>query len=306
MKHIFTKAIFCMVTLLLASSLWAQDIIVTTDSKKIEAKILEVSDSEIKYKEKDYLEGPTFVMSTNKISSVLYSNGKVVLYNQSPAAEKKEEPQQVQIQTEQQVIPSAASIDENTAELLLLSGNILTVQITDIQRKHVAYILNGKAYTMPASQIEKVRFILSGQERTFNDNENAETQDDIYHHILTRSGNTYYYDGKSMRGSTYATFLSKNCRQAHQTYSSGHNVAIAGWVLFGIGVGLDVGFSWWLPYSWVPALGCEIACIPTLITGYVRMHQSVDIYNMSCSNKKSQAYWSINASQNGIGFAYNF
>ena len=157
-----------MVTLLVASSLWAQDIIVTTDSKKIEAKILEVSDSEIKYKEKDYLEGPTFVMSTNKISSVLYSNGKVVLYNQSPAAEKKEEPQQVQTQVAQPAVSSAPIIDANTAEVLLLSGNTLTVQMTEMKSNYIAYILNGKPYTMPASQISTVTFLTTGQVKTYD------------------------------------------------------------------------------------------------------------------------------------------
>jgi hypothetical protein len=167
MKHIFTKAIVCMVTLLLASSLWAQDIIVTTDSKKIEAKILEVSDSEIKYKEKEYLDGPTFVMATNKISSVLYANGKVVLYNQSPADEKKEEQQQVQAMPEQQVIPSAPSIDDNTAEVLLLSGNTITVQITEMKSNYIAYIMDGKPYTWPTSQISKITFLTTGQVKTY-------------------------------------------------------------------------------------------------------------------------------------------
>ena len=59
-----------------------QDVIVTMDAKKIEAKILEVSKTEIKYKEQDNLEGPTFVLGVEEISSVIYANGKVVLYNQ--------------------------------------------------------------------------------------------------------------------------------------------------------------------------------------------------------------------------------
>lgn len=58
------------------------DIILTTDANKIEAKITEVSKSEIRYKEKDNLDGPTFVLETADIHSILYANGKVVLYNQ--------------------------------------------------------------------------------------------------------------------------------------------------------------------------------------------------------------------------------
>jgi len=58
------------------------DIILTTDANKIEAKITEVSKSEIRYKEKDNIDGPTFVLDASDIHSILYANGKVVLYNQ--------------------------------------------------------------------------------------------------------------------------------------------------------------------------------------------------------------------------------
>jgi len=58
-------------------SAFCQDVIITRDEKKIEAKILEISDAEIKYKEQSNLEGPTFIMKTNKIVSILFSNGTV-------------------------------------------------------------------------------------------------------------------------------------------------------------------------------------------------------------------------------------
>jgi hypothetical protein len=100
-------------------------------------------------------------------------------------------------------------------------------------------------------------------------------------------------------------------------YRSGNNTAIAGWVLFTVGVGLDLGtaigylstrkMSTTLTALSCVGLGCEIACIPTLIVGYKKKHKSTDIYNASCAKKSApQAYWSVNASQNGIGLAYNF
>ena len=91
MKHIFSRAIFVMATLLTTLATWAQDIIITTDAQKIEAKILEVSKSEIRYKEKDNLDGPTFVLGTDEINSIIYSNGKVVFYNQQSAETPKQE-----------------------------------------------------------------------------------------------------------------------------------------------------------------------------------------------------------------------
>lgn len=94
-------------TFLTTTLLFAQDIIVTNDAKKIEAKILEVSKSEIKYKELDNLDGPTFVLDVEDINTVIYANGKVVIHNQpskSLEAPKIEQEHIVQEETKQYVI----------------------------------------------------------------------------------------------------------------------------------------------------------------------------------------------------------
>ncbi len=66
-----------MVALLATFNLFAQDIIITSDAKRIEAKILEVSSSEIKYKEFNNLEGPTFILTNDELNTVIYQNGTV-------------------------------------------------------------------------------------------------------------------------------------------------------------------------------------------------------------------------------------
>ena len=78
-----------------------------------------------------------------------------------------------------------------------------------------------------------------------------------------------------------------------------------GWILLGVGVGLDLGFAWWAPYTGYIGLACEIACIPTLIVGYSQMHSSADIFNLACG-RSSMVSWSVTASGNGIGLALNF
>ena len=55
----------------------AKDVIVTKDAQQIEARITEVSDSEVKYKKVNNLNGPTFVITTDKISTVVYENGEI-------------------------------------------------------------------------------------------------------------------------------------------------------------------------------------------------------------------------------------
>lgn len=59
----------------------AQDVIITKQSERIDAKIIKVSETEIEYKQSNNLEGPTFTMSVSKIASIMYSNGSVQTFN---------------------------------------------------------------------------------------------------------------------------------------------------------------------------------------------------------------------------------
>ena len=69
----------------------ATDIIILKNSTKIDAKILEVSSTEVKYKKINSLDGPTFVVRTNEINSIVFENGDVQTYStthqQSPSQE---------------------------------------------------------------------------------------------------------------------------------------------------------------------------------------------------------------------------
>lgn len=80
MKKIFLLAVAAVA----AFSAYAQDVIITRDAKRVEAKILEVSSSEIKYKEFNNLEGPTFVLTTGEINTIIYQNGTVKVFDQQP------------------------------------------------------------------------------------------------------------------------------------------------------------------------------------------------------------------------------
>ena len=77
------KFIFLLVTLVGVLSAYSQDIIVTKKSQKIDAKILEVSKTEIKYKELDNLDGPTFILPVTDIHTIIYANGKVSIFSNS-------------------------------------------------------------------------------------------------------------------------------------------------------------------------------------------------------------------------------
>ncbi len=227
---------FCITTLFVFISIisFAQDIIITTDAKRIEAKILEISELEIRYKDFDNIEGPIFILSTNKIRSITYANGKVSLF-QDPTMEER-----------------------NPNE--------------------------------PSTSLE----------------------------YITRTGERYTYKGHVMQADIYANFLENNCPSAFQVFKKGHAIAYTGIVFLSIGVGLELGTligsaiaggytDASLPLLYC-ALGFTAASIPLVIIGYHKMHQSVDIFNQSCANNISHnhSYWSINASQRGIGLVLNF
>ncbi len=60
----------------------AQDVIVTHDAVRIDAIIEEVSETQVKYKKADNPNGPSFIMNTDKIATIIYQNGSVQTFEQ--------------------------------------------------------------------------------------------------------------------------------------------------------------------------------------------------------------------------------
>lgn len=68
-------ALFCCTLGVLAAN--NIDIIVKTNSEKIEALIQEVSETELRFKKANNPNGPIFVLKMDDVSSILYANGEV-------------------------------------------------------------------------------------------------------------------------------------------------------------------------------------------------------------------------------------
>ncbi|MBR6310704.1 MAG: hypothetical protein IKR52_05845 [Paludibacteraceae bacterium] len=64
---------------------FAQDIIICKNAKRIDAKIEEVSTETIKYKKTNNLNGPTFIINVSEIATVIYGNGDVEIYDLTPS-----------------------------------------------------------------------------------------------------------------------------------------------------------------------------------------------------------------------------
>lgn len=221
MRHTLQKAVFGLAALLLSFGIYAQDIIVTTDAKKIEAKITEVTKSEIRYKEKDYTDGPTFVISTDEISSIIYGNGKVVLYNQPSAQEIAQPAQPVTQEVTQPTQPAAPEpvqpvVDESLAEILLVSGQRITAHIATMKSDGITYETDGKQITLSASEIAKVTLLYNGQVRYYSQSPNdkkpasnsssSEQIDEVANHSHT------VYSAYEFQGGTLPKFT---CTKVH-------------------------------------------------------------------------------------------
>lgn len=63
---------------------YSQDQLFKKDNSKIEAKILEINQTEIKYKLFNYQDGPTIIISKSDVAMIIYKNGTHEVFNNKP------------------------------------------------------------------------------------------------------------------------------------------------------------------------------------------------------------------------------
>jgi hypothetical protein len=71
-------------------SVIAQDLIILKNGDIIEAKITELSHTEIKYKRIDHLDGPNIVIPASNVLSIRYENGRVERISTAPVTGQKD------------------------------------------------------------------------------------------------------------------------------------------------------------------------------------------------------------------------
>ncbi len=71
---------------LICAAGYCQDIIITKESEKIEATVLEVNIDDIKYRRADNPDGPAYTMKKADIASIIYGNGSVEVFDNAQAA----------------------------------------------------------------------------------------------------------------------------------------------------------------------------------------------------------------------------
>ena len=200
-----------------------------------------------------------------------------------------------------------------------IQAQVLTIGTTEISYRKWNN-LDGPIYSISINEVAAIRYANGTYD--FFSNKSVATPDKSNQNsslILTRSGNTYYYGSKVMNKDSMLEWLeTQNCSNAYTQFRKGLKTANVGWCLMVTGLAADIIGAVLIGTSKgersIPgiALSCvggalEIACIPTIAVGYSKMHQTVNVYNVSCgSTAQIKPYWSVQASNNGLGIAYNF
>jgi len=77
------RKILFIITMLCAYSLQAQDVIVLNDATEFEAKVLEVNENNVRYKNWSNINGPTYTIGIDRIFFIRYSNGTKDIFNKA-------------------------------------------------------------------------------------------------------------------------------------------------------------------------------------------------------------------------------
>ena len=269
------KILTLMVAVLTAFNLFAADVIVTRDARRIEAKILEVSSSEIKYKEADNLDGPTFVLTSAEINTIIYNNGTVKVFDQ---------PAQQPVRSTQPTYNNAGYNNYN------------------------AGYSNTPAFTgLPITKSDDYYYM--GDQRMDEDQYASFIRQNC------NEAWEYYDSGKSLWSTGWKCFgtgLGFTTAGAillgvgvgagvRYSYSGGYtyydNSAYLGCVI---------------PGAILTATGGALltACVPCLVIGGIRKNNSHEVYNEKCATtqqaKAVPMTFGFSASENGIGVALKF
>lgn len=81
------KILFLMAALGVGVSLSAQDLIVKTDATQVEARVLEISPEQIRYKRFSNPDGPTYVLPTESVDHIRYANGETESFRAAQSAQ---------------------------------------------------------------------------------------------------------------------------------------------------------------------------------------------------------------------------
>ncbi len=111
MNKLLHKVILVNIFISITISAFSQDVITLKNGQQINAKISDITQTEIKYKKFDYQDGPSFTINKNEVQSIRYANGTMATDELKVAEEEKTSIWNPNKWTNQRIIGIAPFID---------------------------------------------------------------------------------------------------------------------------------------------------------------------------------------------------
>lgn len=134
------KTITLLLCIICATMMYAQDIIITKDSKRIEAKIIEVTTTTVKYKKWNYQDGPDIYEAKSNIAAIMWGNGEVEAFNVEVAEAPVEQKETVETPVAKQ-------------ETSVVKREVVKQDLPYITKSGNMYITNDNQH-LPAKEFE--------------------------------------------------------------------------------------------------------------------------------------------------------
>jgi hypothetical protein len=151
------KYLFVLFAILAGFNLKAQDIITKSNGEEIQAKILEISDTEIKYKKFSYQTGPTYTVKKSDVVSIKYPNGDIENYGAAttPSVDT----------TKIYGIKIEKSQNPNYDIIYFKNGETVEGKVVDITETELSFTNSKGIIKMTAqnSEIEKIALLNSNE-----------------------------------------------------------------------------------------------------------------------------------------------
>ena len=267
MKRLTFIVLLCTI---FVGSLCAKDVIITRDAERIDAVVTEVSETEVKYKKANNPDGPTFVIATTKVASIMYQNGEVQTFKESTQQVTTQNNQTIQYYNTQPTYDIWGNADYGAALGAMNANNIQF-----IPGQSIVKTANGYGYG------------------------NVHMDENTYGAFVKRTcpAAAQLYD----KGATEVK-IGAGCVGASLGLLVGLCVVELAFV--------SSYEPWLDAYALaigIPSLACAAVGVPLWIVGANNVKKSVNVFNTQCGqSQNSPVTVSLNASQNGIGLALNF
>lgn len=153
-----SKLLICcaFVIILLPWGSYAQDNIYKTDKTIIASKVMEISDSEIKYKKFSNLTGPTYIIPKNEVWMIVYENGDKELFNQAATNQQETSKRSNEF----------LGVTKSNPDIIITSdGKNINCIIDKVDKTMVYYYVKGPSYdpTKTIALTQVIKYLYKNQ-----------------------------------------------------------------------------------------------------------------------------------------------